>query len=221
MIHSFGPTKVNEATFGVNRAKQTVDPLTPAAIDQNSRATLGLAIPQFYPQTNPFGLIPNATFNNSGIPNVGSLNIEQRFPFFGTNNIWNYSVNFSAIFGKHRTKFGVFVEHGTRNAARSTAFNGTFNFDRDANNPLDSGYAYSNALLGVVDGYTEANGHPGAHGRYNNVEWYGQDTWKVSKRLTLDLGVRFYSIQPTLSADDRLAAFDLSAYNAAQQPPLI
>ena len=119
------------------------------------------------------------------------------------------------------SKFGVFVEHGTRNAARSTSFNGTFNFDRDANNPLDSGYAYSNALLGVVDGYTESNGHPGAHGRYNNVEWYGQDTWKVSKRLTLDLGVRFYYIQPTLSADDTLAAFDLSAYNAAQQPPLI
>ena len=93
---------------------------------------------------------------------AGSLNIEQRFPFFGTNNIWNYSDNFSAILGSHSTKFGVFVEYGTRNAARSTSFNGTFNFDRDANNPLDSGYAYSNALLGVVDGYTESNGHPGA-----------------------------------------------------------
>jgi hypothetical protein len=221
LIHSFGPTKVNEATFGVNRAQQTVDPLTSAAIDQNSRSKLGLTIPQFYPQTNPFGLIPNATFNNSGIPNVGSLNIEQRFPFFGTNNIWNYSDNFSAIFGRHSTKFGVFVEHGTRNAARSTSFNGTFNFDRDANNPLDSGYAYSNALLGVVDGYTESNGHPGAHGRYNNVEWYAQDTWKITKRLTLDLGVRFYFIQPTLSAGDTLAAFDLSSYSIAQQPPLI
>ncbi|MBV9226966.1 MAG: TonB-dependent receptor, partial [Acidobacteriaceae bacterium] len=221
LLHTFSPTKVNELTFGVNRAKQTVAALTQAALDQNNRAKVGLTIPQFYPQANPSNLIPNATFNNSGIPNVGNESIEGRFPFFGTNNIWNYSDNFSDIIGQHSLKFGAFWEHGTRNAARSTSFNGTFAFDRDATNPLDTGYAYSNALFGVVDSYTESNGHPGAHGRYNNVEWYGQDTWKATKTLTLDLGVRFYFIQPTYSAGDTLAAFDLSAYNASQQPPLI
>jgi hypothetical protein len=220
LLHTFSPTMVNELTFGVNRAKQTVNPLTQGAVDDNSRAKLGLSIPQFYPQNNPFGLIPNASFNG-GIPNVGALNIEQRFPFFGTNNIWDYSDNFSDIVGQHSLKFGVFVERGTRNAARSTYFNGSFAFDRDANNPLDTGYSYSNALLGVVDSYTESNQHPGAHGRYINVEWYGQDTWKATKRLTIDAGVRFYFIQPTLSAGDTLAAFDLSAYKSGEQPPLI
>ena len=72
-----------------------------------------------------------------------------------------------------------------------------------------------------MDGYTESNGHPGAHGRYNNVEWYAQDTWKVTKNLTLDLGVRFYFIQPTLSPGDTLAAFDLPLTTLPQQPPLI
>lgn len=118
-------------------------------------------------------------------------------------------------------KFGVFVEHGTRNAARSTFFNGTFAFDRDANNPLDTGYAYSNAILGVVDTYTESNKHPAAHARYNNVEWYAQDSWKATKRLTIDAGLRFYFIQPTLSAGDTLGSFDLTAYSRSQQPPLI
>jgi len=221
LIHTFGSNKVNELTFGVNRARQSVDPLTQAALDQNDRTKVGLTIPQFYPQVNPSNLIPNATFNNSGIVNVGNLGIEGRFPFFGTNNIWNYSDNFSDIVGPHTFKLGLFVEHATRNAARATSFNGTFAFDRDATNPLDTGYAYSNAILGVVDSYTESNGHPNAHGRYNNVEWYGQDTWKAAKRLTLDLGVRFYFIQPSYSAGDTLAAFDLAAYNPAQQPPLI
>jgi hypothetical protein len=220
LLHTFSPTMVNELTFGVNRASQTVDPLTQGAIDQNSRAKLGLTIPQFYPQNNPFGLIPNATFAG-GIPNVGALNIEQRFPFFGTNNIWDYSDNFSDIIGQHSLKFGVFVERGTRNAARSTYFNGAFAFDRDATNPLDTGYSYSNALLGVVDSYTESNQHPAAHGRYVNVEWYGQDTWKATKRLTIDAGVRFYFTQPTISSGDTLAAFDLASYNRGQQPPLI
>jgi hypothetical protein len=219
LIHSFSPTRINEFTFGVNRAKQTVDALTQTALDANNRQKVGLTIPQFYPQTNPNGLIPNASFG--GIPNNGNLSIEGRFPFFGTNNIWDYSDNFSAIMGSHSAKFGIYIEHGTRNAARSTSFNGSFTFDRDATNPLDTGYAYSNALLGVVDAYTESNGHPAAHGRYSNVEWFGQDTWKVNKRLTLDYGVRFYYIVPTISAGTKIAAFDLADYNAAQQPPLV
>ncbi|WP_031496341.1 TonB-dependent receptor [Bryobacter aggregatus] len=219
LIHTFSTNKVNEFTFGVNRAKQSVEALTQAALDANSRTKVGLNIPQFFPQANPLGLIPNATFG--GVPNAGSLNIEQRFPFFGTNNIWNWSDNLSWVSGKHSMKFGIFLERGTRNAARSTPFNGTFNFDRDATNPLDTGYAYSNALLGVVDGYTEANAHPGAHARYLNVEWFAQDTWRVTKRLTIDAGVRFYLIRPTISAGDKLGAFDIATYDRTLQPPLI
>jgi hypothetical protein len=43
----------------------------------------------------------------------------------------------------------------------------------------------------------------------------------VSRRFTVDAGVRFYFIQPTLSANDTLGAFDLATYNRALQPPLI
>src|SRR5579884_2864295 len=221
LIHTFNATTVNEATFGVNRAKQTVRPLTAADLARNNRSDVGLTISQFYPQANPYNLIPNATFSDGNIPNAGQLNIEQRYPFFGTNDIWDYSDNFSKIINNHATKFGVFVERGTRNAARSSFFNGTFAFNRDANNPLDSGNAYANALLGVVDSYTESNAHPDAHARYINVEWYAQDTWKVTRRFTVDAGVRFYFIQPTLSAGDTLAAFDINAYNRSAQPPLI
>ena len=176
-------------------------------------------IPQFFPQANPIGLNPNATFG--GVPNAGTLNIEQRFPFFGTNNIWDYSDNFSWIVGKHSMKFGAFVERGNRNAARSTFFNGTFAFDRDATNPLGTGCAYSNALLGVVDSYTEANGHPSAHARYVNTKWFAQDTWRVSRGVTIDAGVRFYYIKPTISAGDTLGAFDIATYDRSKQPPLI
>ncbi|MEO7145502.1 MAG: hypothetical protein ABI165_18550, partial [Bryobacteraceae bacterium] len=221
LIHTFSPTKVNELTFGVNRADQTVATLTQTALDANNRQKVGLTIPQFYPQVNPDNLIPNASFGGGSVPNNGNLGIEGRFPFFGTNDIWDYSDNFSDIAGQHGLKFGIFIEHGTRNAARSTAFNGSFAFDRNATNPLDTGSAYSNALLGVVDSYTEANGHPGAHGRYDNVEWYVQDSWKINRRLTLDYGVRFYYIVPTISAGNNIAAFDLATYSAGQQPPLI
>ncbi|HTF69084.1 MAG TPA: carboxypeptidase regulatory-like domain-containing protein, partial [Edaphobacter sp.] len=221
LIHTFSPTVVNELTFGVNRASQTVSALTQADLAANTRSGVGLTIPQFYPGANPLNLIPNASFGGGNIPNVPGLTIEGRYPFFGTNNIWNYSDNLSMVRGEHNLKFGAFLERSTRNAARATNFNGLFSFNRDALNPLDTGYSYSNALLGVVDAYTESNGHPGAHGRYINLEWFAQDTWKAAKRLTIDAGVRFYFIQPTLSANDTLAAFDLSAYSSSAQPPLI
>ncbi|MCU0246899.1 MAG: carboxypeptidase-like regulatory domain-containing protein, partial [Bryobacter sp.] len=219
LIHTFSPTKVNEFTFGINRAKQLVGPLNQEGFDRNVRSKIGLNLPQFYPAANPDNLIPNANFG--GVPNAGILNIEQRYPFFGTNNIWNYNDNFSWIQGSHNMKFGIYVERTTRNAQRSTAFNGTFNFNRDVNNPLETNYAYSNAMLGSVQSYTESTNHPAGHSRYLNVEWYAQDTWKVSRRFTLDYGLRMYYIQPSWSDDDYLSSWDPQLYDRTKQPPLI
>jgi hypothetical protein len=219
LIHTFSPTRINEFTFGINRAKQTVDPLTDEGLQRNQRKAIGLNLPQFFPGANPDNLIPNANFG--GVPNAGVLNIENRYPFFGTNNIWNWSDNFSVISGAHNMKAGVYIERTTRNAARGSSFNGTFNFNRDVNNPLDTNYAYSNALLGSVQSYTESTNHPHGHSRYLNVEWFAQDTWKATRRLTIDGGVRFYYIQPSWSAGDQLASWDRALYDPAKQPPLI
>ncbi|MBI4877483.1 MAG: TonB-dependent receptor [Acidobacteria bacterium] len=219
LIHTFSPTVVNEFTFGINRAKQTVDPLEQAGFDRNVRSKIGLNLPQFFPVANPDNLIPNANFG--GVPNAGVLNIESRYPFFGTNNIWNWSDNLSFVRGPHNMKFGIYLERTTRNAQRGSSFNGTFNFNRDVNNPLETNYAYSNAILGSVQSYTESTNHPHGHSRYINAEWFAQDAWKATKRLTIDAGLRFYYIQPSWSAGDQLASWDSTLYDRTKQPPLI
>ncbi|MBZ2184077.1 MAG: carboxypeptidase regulatory-like domain-containing protein [Bryobacter sp.] len=219
LIHTFSPTLVNEFTFGVNRALQTVDPLNQAGLERNVRSKVTPNLPQFFPQANPSNLVPQANFG--GVPNAGVLNVEQRYPFFGTNNIWNWSNNLSKILNQHNVKVGIYVERTTRNAARGSAFNGTFNFNRDVNNPFDTNFAYSNALLGSVQSYTEADAKLNGQARYLNVEWFAQDTWKVTRRLTIDAGVRFYFIQPTWSEGQVLSAFDLGAYDRTRQPALL
>jgi hypothetical protein len=219
LIHSFSPTLTNEFTFGINRALQTVNPLNQEGIDRNDRVKLGLTLPQFFPASNPLRLVPNATFG--GVSNAPQLNIEQRFPFFGTNNIWNYSDNISWVKGNHNLKAGFYFEYTTRNAARAAAFNGTFNFDRNTNNPLDTNHPFANALIGVVNAYTEANNKLNGHARYRNIEWFVQDNWKVTRRFTVDAGLRFYYIEPTYSEGDSLVYFDRSLYDASKQPPLI
>ncbi len=219
LIHSFSPTITNEFTFGINRALQTVNPLNQEGIDRNDRVKLGMTLPQFYPAANPLNLVPNATFG--GLPNATQLNIEQRFPFFGTNNIWNYSDNISWVRGNHNLKAGLYFEYTTRNAARAAAFNGTFNFDRNVNNPLDTNHPFANALIGAVNSYTEANTKLDGHARYRNIEWYVQDNWRVTRRFTIDAGLRFYYIEPTYSEDTDLVYFDDTLYDASKQPPLI
>ena len=53
------------------------------------------------------------------------------------------------------------------------------------------------------------------------VEWYAQDHWRVSKRFTVEAGVRFYWFRPNINAFPNTAVFDPASYSLSQQPPLI
>jgi hypothetical protein len=51
-------------------------------------------------------------------------------------------------------------------------------------------YAYANAALGVYNQYLETNDRPRHLARGGRYDFFLQDTWKVTKRLTLDTGLR-------------------------------
>ena len=160
-------------------------------------------------------LVPNATFGGV-IQNSPQLNIEQRFPFFGTNNIWNWSDNLSKIWGSHNLKAG--FTSNTPRATRRAAFNGTFNFDNNVNNPENTGHPFANALIGSVNSYTEANGKLDGHARYKNIEWFLARQLEGQQTADADYGLRFYYIQPTISAGDNLSYFDQALYDARSSP---
>jgi len=218
LIYTLSPTVVNEFSTGLSRSDQSLV-IGQDALDRNNRDKLGLGLPQFFPQANPRGLIPNATFG--GIPNAASISLEGRFPFFGTQSTWNISDNLSKIQGKHQFKSGFYIEKVARNAQRNAVFNGAYDFGRNLLNPFDTNYAFSNALMGSVNSYTESDRHPQANARYNNYEWYAQDTWRVHKRLTLELGARFHRSIPTFTDGNKLAAFVVQDYDPARAPQLI
>ena len=52
-------------------------------------------------------------------------------------------------------------------------------------------------------------------GRYRNIEWYAQDNWKASRKLTLDYGVRFYLMTPQWDASLASSNFLPDQYNAS------
>jgi hypothetical protein len=171
------------------------------------------------PQVTFTGGLPTPNTGNN--PAFASLGVEQRFPFYGYNTLWNFSGNLSKLKSTHTMKVGLFVEHTTRPAARSSSFNGTLSFNADNSNPLNTNVGLANVLLGSLTQYQESNAHPGAHGRFMNVEWYAQDNWRVKPKFTIDAGVRFYYISPTSSDGDQVAMFDPSNWSAVNAPALI
>jgi hypothetical protein len=220
LLHTFSPTTFAEVTVGVNWAHQYTSPFDQAAIDTNDRRKVLPGLPQFFPQANPAFLLPQATFTGGPQGTIASFGVEQRFPFFGYNTLFNVSGNLTKLKGAHTLKAGLFVEHTTRPAARTSSFNGNLSFNNDAANALNTNAGLANALLGAVTQYTESNGHPSAHGRFLITEWYGQDNWRVKRNVTLDAGVRFYFMTPTESHGDKVSQFEPARFGGSAAPIL-
>jgi len=213
------PTTVNELTFGVNRGEQNRGPLDQTALAANQRGNVGLkTLGQFHPEINLLDIVPNASFG--GVPNAANLSTEPKFPFIGRNNIWNYTNNFSHMAGAHALKLGIYVEPTSRNTRQQSVFQGSFDFGRNTNNPFDSGWAYSNAVLGNFNSYSESDALTYAWGRFRNFEWYAQDSWKLKRRLTLELGMRFSLLPPPYSVPDNVSGFVPDRWNRAKAPLL-
>ncbi len=213
------PSLVNELRVGLIRRpaehKNYEDSLPGV-----QRDSVGFDVGQFNSSANPLNLIPDASFG--GVPNFAPLDIEGRFPLVTTQDTLNINNNLTKILNSHTIKAGFYLDHFWRNASSGAAvFNGAFDFGRDVNNPLDTSYAYSNALTGVFRSYRETTARPFAHYRLGNVEWFVQDQWKATRRLTLDLGVRFQLVKPIIERDDLVAGFVPSRFDLARQVQLI
>src|SRR5262249_26118830 len=115
---------------------------------------------------------------------------------------------------------GIYLEYIRNNEARGGNWMGTINFSNSSSNPLNTGFAYANALLGVFNSYTQLDGYRSTRNRAYEAEWYVQDTWRPSRRWTLDYGVRFLWYTPYDRSDQRVANFVPDRYDPAQAPRL-
>jgi hypothetical protein len=120
-------------------------------------------------------------------------------------------------------KVGIYVERMARNVSVYSVYNtaGSYYFGSDRASDLDTGFPYSNALMGSIFAYGDDNKKQVNHARYNQIEWYVQDTWKVVRRLTLDLGLRFHRIGDLYSAGATLGLFRKEEYDRSKSGQLL
>jgi hypothetical protein len=217
----FGPSLINELNLSyIDRPwnNQVED----AEVQRNQRDKVGFRAGQFYPDNNPLNLVPNATFG--GVTGAATLALEARFPLTTDHWIFTFADHVSKTLGSHTLRFGLYADRvwATQGVAGlGLPFNGAIDFGRNVNNPLDTGYAYANAALGVFNTYSEPSDRPLPVHVARNIEWFAQDNWKVARRLTLDWGMRFYVVKPSFVEDDRLSGFDPQAFDPSRQVQLI
>ena len=125
------------------------------------------------------------------------------------------SFSLTKLIGRHTLKAGAYWNHAYKaqqlGTAGATPFQGALSFANDTQNPLDSGFGYANAALGVLSLYAQQSVVVEGGYIYNNLDWYLQDNWKVNDKLTLDYGLRFVYMQPTY--DTRIQASTSSSIN--------
>jgi len=208
------PTLTNEFQFGY-----TVNGIpgnAPPAGSPYYRAVSNINVPLLYPAANISGVIPN--FNFSGTPTVSGTAMTSfaGTPYANRNPVWNYIDNVTKVTGRHTFKAGFYYEYAVKTENAFKPYNATIDFGRDSNNPGDTNWAFSNALLGTFLSYQQINADPLPNYPYKNFEFYGQDTWKVTSKLTLNYGLRVSFIEPFHDTLGLMANFNNSKYDPAQ-----
>ncbi len=213
----FSPTLINEATVGMNLWTEQ-QKLSSDALKAYQRATYGINIQQTYASDNPLGLLPAMSFGGIS-PSPAAVSYDGRFPMVDDSTKWTIADDVTKIREGHEFKAGFRIERALYNQyhqAGGANFPGNFSFKTDSANPLDSGYDYANAVLGVYDTYTEATNRVDYAPVTRIYEAYVQDHWKVTSRLTLDLGVRLTWALPQEPNNDNAGNFVPYLYNPAQ-----
>jgi hypothetical protein len=212
--HVFSPSVVNELRLGYNRANTSATAtLEKEANDFTAKA--GLAF-------GPIFGFPSLNWNTLGQSQGGAT----QFSGFGgskTNygfeNTFQYADNVSLIRGAHTLKTGVDIRRFRFDRLLSVPANGNYFFGATytANASLAQvgGLPYADYLLGLPTGVTNSNAIDWSRQRDLYVGPYIQDDWKISRRLTLNIGLRYDLYTQPVDAKDTGAMFDPFTANSA------
>jgi hypothetical protein len=162
------------------------------------RSAAGLAgLPLLFPDAVQQDYIPEIHFEGGRVGRVQPGYFATSYgPFTNANTTYDAVVALTRLFGPHTGKLGVYFQRSEKRQSTFAPFNGVISFVDGTGSQYDTGFAYANAATGAFTEYTQASKYALADWRYDNLEWYAQDTWKAGRRLTLDYGVRFYWLTP-------------------------
>ena len=217
LMHVFTPTMISETTFTYTFEGM---PNKPADFSKVSRAGLGLSI------TGVYGNLQAPAFTAWGpaMPNIGSgANLGADYSptpgvrtspgMIANKGMPSVRENFSKVINAHTVKIGAYWEHIYNKQDNWGQYTGVFQMPQGWGTTVGNNYA--DILMGLDSGqYAEQQLPPPTQISQNLYEFYVNDHWKVARRLTVDVGLRFDHFGKPYSENSLgLAIFDASKYS--------
>lgn len=203
------PTLLGRLNLGYNRFGNINESVF---VDQDWPAKIGLQnVPGVhFPALNFSGL----PFQGGGIGAGGRLGSNSRGASFNGSTI--IQTDFTKVSGKHNYKFG-FENRRYYYNTRSKSGSGDFNFSPNQTALPgfinQTGHSFASFLLG--DYASTSRGivamNPGH--RWRTAGFYFQDDWKISRKLTLNVGLRWEMIGGLIEVAGRMSAIDFATPN--------
>ena len=107
---------------------------------------------------------------------------------YNSNPTYTYRDNLTKIVGRHNLQFGAYFVAGQKNELSSVQVNGHLTYDTGSS--LSSGNPFADLLLGKIASYSQGSNQLKFYNRYKIIEPFFQDDWRITDRLTLNLGLR-------------------------------
>jgi TonB dependent receptor len=223
--HTFSPTLLLNITLGFSRGSEEIDAYN-KSLNSNPLGTLGFPS---YLQTNGFLGVP-ATFIGDGYYSAGYTTIGQD-PYGNYHqgqDTGQLTAVLTKIHGNHELKFGVEGRVHQQNYIQTNAPVGYLNFGALGSSqcPISDitqcgGDAMASFLMGQLMGggaYYQVQFEPASE----SFQWAGfvQDNWKVTPKLTLNIGVRYDVSLPRTERHNRMNWFDPNIVSPLSVPGL-
>jgi outer membrane receptor protein involved in Fe transport len=201
-IHQFTPNLSNQLALGYTRFGLTV---TPIDEPDNLAAKLGLLGANTGQNSGAMASISISSFSS-----VGSSNLPENVP----QNTWQLSDTGSWTHGRHSVKFGLSIVHNAFGFYQLSAPSGSLSFTGTySNNPASSsgtGAGFADFLLGVPASSIKSELPDGVpYETYTEYGAFVQDQWRVSNKLTVNIGLRYDVFTPVKERDNRQSDFFL------------
>ncbi|PYU22059.1 MAG: hypothetical protein DMG30_15895 [Acidobacteria bacterium] len=171
--HTFSPTVLNTARFSYSRTRRSTNLLNNGLTQNN-----GLG-PELVPGFST-GVVDMGGTAGGAFSEFGSVNASPTT--FSVQNIYTLSNDVNWTRGKHAFKFGVLLNRFNQGSQATNSFNGQLQYNQ-----------FSGFLQSIPDVVEFAPGFANENRFfiYNTYGLYGQDDWRATQRLTVNVGLRY------------------------------